>query len=62
MKLFGHLSRVGIAHAPHQSHHSAAAHRCGGFAAVGPEGRRYRSIAAWPALSSICEQSHCQLM
>jgi len=27
--------------------------RCGGFAAVGPAGRRYRSIAARAALSSI---------
>jgi len=31
-------------------------HRCGGFAAVGPAARRYRSIAARPALSSKCEQ------
>ena len=31
---------------------SAAAAACGGFAAVGPAGRRYRSIAAWPAPSN----------
>ena len=31
---------------------SAAAAACGGFAAVGPSGRRYRSIVAWPAPSS----------
>ena len=30
----------------------------GGFAAVGPAGRRYRSIAARPALSSKCKQCH----
>ena len=30
----------------------------GGFAAVGPAARRYRSIAARPALSSKCEQCH----
>ena len=29
-----------------------------GFAAVGPAGRRYRSIAARPALSSNCEQCY----
>jgi len=32
--------------------HPAAARRCCGFAAVGPAGRRYRSIAARPAVSS----------
>ena len=32
-----------------------AAAACGGFAAVGPAGRRYRSVAAWPALSRNCE-------
>jgi len=32
--------------------------RCGGFAAVGPAGRRYQSIAARPALSSNCEQCY----
>ena len=31
---------------------SGRARRCGGFAAVGPVGRRYRSIAARPAVSS----------
>ena len=31
------------------SAHSPAAAACGGFAAVGPAGRRYRSIAARPA-------------
>ena len=35
-----------------------AAAACGGFAAVGPAGRRYRSIAARPAFSSNCEQCH----
>ena len=40
------------------SHHSANARRCGGFAAVRPAVRRYRSIAARPALSSKCEQCH----
>jgi len=34
------------------SQHSAAARRCGRFAAVGPAGRRYRSIAARPGVSS----------
>ena len=34
------------------SHRSTAARRCCGFAAVGPAARRYRSIAARPALSS----------
>ena len=29
--------------------HPAVAHRCCGFAAVGPAARRYRSIAARPA-------------
>ena len=39
------------------SRHSAAAPRCGGFAAVGPAGGRYRSIAAArPARRSNCEQ------
>jgi len=32
--------------------HPAAARRCCGFAAVGPAARRYRSIAARPAVSS----------
>jgi len=32
--------------------HSAAARRCCVFAAVGPAGRRYQSIAARPAVSS----------
>jgi len=32
--------------------HPAAARRCCGFAALGPAARRYRSIAARPALSS----------
>ena len=40
------------------SHSSAAARRCGGFAAVGPAGWRCRSIAARPALSSKREQCH----
>jgi len=39
-------------------HNTAAARRCGGFAAVGPAARRYRSIAARPALSSKREQCH----
>ena len=45
-----------------QSHHLAAARRCRGFAAVGPAGRRYRSIAAAAerrsstAFCSKCEQ------
>ena len=30
--------------------HSPVVASCGGFAAVGPAGRRYRSIAARPAL------------
>jgi len=34
------------------SHYSTAESRLCGFAAVGPAGRRYRSIAARPALSS----------
>jgi len=38
------------------SRHPATASRCGGFAAVGQAARRYRSIAARPALSSKCEQ------
>ena len=38
------------------SHQWAAARRCGGFAAVGPAARRYRSTAARPALSSKHEQ------
>jgi len=29
--------------------HSPTTAACGGFAAVGPAGRRYQSIAAWPA-------------
>jgi len=40
------------------SYHSAAARPCGGFAALGTTGRRYRSIAAWPARSSNCKQCH----
>jgi len=40
------------------SHYSAAARRCGGFAAVGPAARRYRPTAAQPALSSKREQCH----
>ena len=45
------------------SHLSPAAAACGGFSAVGPAGRRYRSIAARPALSSNCRRavSRCQL-
>jgi len=39
-------------------HHPAATRRCGGFAAVGPAARRYRSTAALPALSSKCGQCH----
>ena len=34
------------------SRHSATGRRCGGFAAVDPAGRRYRSIAAQPAVIS----------
>ena len=37
---------------------STAAAACGGFAAVSPAGRRYRSIAAWPAPSSKGGQCH----
>jgi len=37
---------------------SRAARRCGGFAAVCPAGRRQRSIATLPALSSKCEHYH----
>jgi len=37
---------------------STAAAACGEFAALGPAGRRYRSIAARRALSSNCEQCH----
>ena len=40
------------------SRHSAAVCHCCRFAAVGPAGRRYRSIAARRALSSKCEQCH----
>jgi len=40
------------------SRRSTAAAACDGFAAVGPAGRRYQSIAARPALSSNCEQCH----
>jgi len=40
------------------SHQSTAAAACGEFAAVGPAGGRYRSIAARPALSSKCDQCH----
>ena len=40
------------------SHLSIAATACGGFAAVGPTDRRYRSTAARPALTSKCEQCH----
>ena len=38
--------------------HSATASHCGGFAAVGPSGRRYRSIAAQQQMRAV---SHCQL-
>ena len=37
--------------------HSAAAIVCGGFAAVGPAGRRYRSIAA----AAACECGQCHV-
>jgi len=39
---------------------SPAAAACGGFATVGPAGRTYRLIAAWPwqARSSKCKQCH----
>ena len=43
---------------PSASQISTAAAACGGFAAVSPAGRRYRSIAARPVLSSNCEQCH----
>jgi len=37
---------------------STAAAACGGFAAEGPAGRIYQSIAARPALSGNYEQRH----
>jgi len=40
------------------SHLSTTAAACGGFAAVGPVGRRYQLIAAWPAVSSNCKEYH----
>jgi len=40
------------------SHQLAATLHCSGFAAVGPATRRYRSIAAQPALSTECKQCH----
>ena len=46
-----HLS-VGLCHL------STAVAACGGFASVSPTGRKYRSTAARPALSSNCEQCH----
>ena len=59
MKLSGVRPSVCLSVCPTTSVPSlAAARRCGGFAAVGPAGRRYRSIAARPALSSNCEQCH----
>ena len=43
------------------SHHSAATRCCrGGFAAVGPAGRRYRSIASWRS-QQMQVVSRCQL-
>ena len=42
MKRYGVRPSVCLSHSP-------AAAACGGFAAVGPAGRRYRSITARPA-------------
>jgi len=56
-----HLSRFCVRLSVCLSRHSASAHRCSRFAAVGPMSRRYRLTAAWPALSSKCKQCRTQL-
>jgi len=45
------LESTATAGSTREINNHAAARRCGGFAAVGPDGRRHRSIAARPTLS-----------
>jgi len=61
-RVYENVGRPSVCLCVRQSRRPASARRCGGFAVAGPAGRKYRSIAARPALSSKRRAgSRCQL-